>query len=371
MQVVHSPSANRGSGMKVLTLMDVHIRAKNASREAPKKGVVFKGFEIEVDGIVAGERIDGNDVWYRDLNGDFIWSGGTTRVEEGRRVQVGEESVSATQMTPSQRSLQIGEIWKHTRGAGVRVAVIDTGLDASHPSLRGGFREGFNANDSGDASDRDGHGTQCAGIIAARGAGRMIGVAPECELYAAKIMNMRVDGFLVADMERAFRWAIDHEVDVISVSLGISADENGRLRQAVKTAVDAGITVVAAIGNTNRHTGDPDVGDFPAKCPGCVSVGAVNDELELMSYTKRNAGLTICAPGHDVLSTGLGGSFSTHRCTSLAAPFVAGVVALMKSKRKEAMPGEIEHALVSTAAERVDDGYSYRIIQPLAAYEAL
>jgi len=360
--------------LKILTLQNINLREKTASRMARKKGVVFKDFEVEVARVVTGEAIEGNDVWYQDRNGDFLWSGGTTRVEDVTQQQVGPLVIDDHQLSPAQRMLGIPEIWKHATGKGVRVAVIDTGILSSHPDLSPPFVAGFNARQSNtDFADIDGHGTHCAGIIAARGLGEMIGVAPDCALYAVKMANRQTSGFSKEAFQAAIDWAIDQQVHVISLSLGTNEDADQTLRLSVEKAVNADIVVVAAIGNegTDQQGPAPEHGDVPARYAACISVGALHDDLTLTAYTSKFDNITVCAPGNDVVSTWKDGRYHRETCTSMATPFVAGVVALLRSKRPDLPAADLHAILKNTALEKQDGPLRYRVIQPLAAFHEL
>ena len=361
--------------MKVLTIQDVHIRENRPSREARRKGVVFKDFEIDVERVLPGESIEGNDVWYQDRNGDFLWSGGTTRIEEvARRIRVGEREIEERKLSFAQRTLGVTEIWQRTTGEGVRVAVIDSGILNTHVDFGGSFQEGFNARSMGQSfADIDGHGTHCAGVIAAGGAGEMIGVAPGCDLFAVKMINRQTSGFSEDAFERAMDWAIQKKVHVVSLSLGTDRDPDNRLLDCLEKAALADILVVAAIGNEGED--QPGVsrehGDFPAVHPECISVGALNDDLTMTAYTSRFSDITICAPGNNVHSTWIDGGYRRNTCTSIATPFVAGVAALLRSKRPDLKADAIRDALVNTALEREQNGLKYRVIQPLVAFNAV
>ena len=360
--------------MKVKTLQDVHIRAHHPRRVDPAKGIVFKGFVIEVARELEGERIDGNARWYQDLNGDFIWSGGTTKIEEIPHIDVVREAIAHDKLSASQKQLRIPEIWERTRGEGVKVAVIDSGIVREHPDFRGAITDGFNARSPGaHFHDLDGHGTHCAGVIGARGLGEVIGVAPACSLFPIKMINRQTSGFSVDAFEKAMFWAIERGVHVISISLGKEEDPGNAMLHVVEKAMQANIVVVAAIGNDGEdHAGmGLNLGDFPAVHPECISVGALADDLTLATYSSRFSGTTLCAPGNNVKSTWKDGGYSTQTCTSIATPFVAGVAALMRAKRPGASVDEIRNALVRTAALRRVGDFEYRVIQPVAAFDAV
>lgn len=360
--------------MRVKTLKDVHVRAHHPRRTGRPKGVVFEGFVIEIAREVSGESIDGNARWYQDRNGDFIWSGGTTRIEEIPVTDIVAEAEEVDKLSIGQKKLSIPEIWKKTRGEGVKVAVLDSGIDRTHPEFKQAIAEGTNTRSPAfGVEDSDGHGTHCAGIIGARGHGEVIGVAPACKLYPVKVINGQTSPFKLRAFLEAMSWAVQKRVDVISISLGTEKDTENAILAAVEHAVQANIIVVAAIGNDGDDPPEPDQppGDFPAVHPECISVGALNDDLTLDPITSRFPNITLCAPGRMVKSTWVAGRYEQKTGTSMAAPFVAGVAALLKSKRPAASPREIRKALVDTALVKEQGGLTYRVIQPLKAFNAL
>jgi subtilisin family serine protease len=178
-------------------------------------------------------------------------------------------------------------------------------------------------------ADRQGHGTHVAGTIAARANEvGVIGVAPLCRLLIGKVLGD--DGSGTSDAVAAgIDWAADSGADVLSMSLG-SPQPATEIHAAIRRAVAKGKFVICAAGNDGR---DRSV-NFPARWEETVAVGAVDRNGAIARFSSRGPEVDICAPGQDVLSTFFGGSYAKLSGTSMATPFVAGVVALMLAKHR-------------------------------------
>lgn len=257
--------------------------------------------------------------------------------------------------------------WDVTTGdSAVKVAVIDTGVDARHPDLTANVVDQYDVSSgsvvhrgsgvNNDACDI-GHGTFVAGVIGAAGDNGkgVAGVAwqvgildiasgdpARCGLFA--------DSSLLAGMELA----IDNDVDVINLSLGGLGDTcPTSFQNAIDSARAAGITVVAAAGNEEEQFAG--ITSVPASCNGVISVGAVGDGGQPAPYSNSNDWVDITAPGGDtahggkpVVSTYPNGAYAAAEGTSFSAPYVSGVVALMRSVNPGLTPAETERILLGT-----------------------
>lgn len=220
-------------------------------------------------------------------------------------------------------TIKANKAWKlNYNGKGVKIGIIDTGVDTAHKDLRvaGGksFIEGIPS-----YRDNNGHGTHVAGIIGALDNKiGMIGVAPKSELYALKALDKDGTGY-VSDVINAINWCIDNKMDIINLSMGINEDLF-YLKDAVDRAAAAEIVVVAAAGNEAKNNVS-----YPARYPSVIGTGALKTSTSLASFSNKGSGITVTAPGYKIYST-LPGGFGTYSGTSMAAPFVAGTLALYK-----------------------------------------
>ncbi|NLE75686.1 MAG: S8 family serine peptidase [Chloroflexi bacterium] len=222
-------------------------------------------------------------------------------------------------------------------GQGVRVAVIDTGIDYTHPDLGGGIGPGhkvitgYNYIDgTTNPMDNHGHGTHVAGIIAANG--QLRGVAPDAALLAYKVLDRAGEG-LESDVMAAIERALVDGAHVINLSLGGGGNPNDPMSQAVDAAADAGAVVVVAAGNGGRYGGL----DSPGVARGSLTVGASTKLDALASFSSQGPvpetwaiKPDLLAPGMDIASTWPGGRYATLSGTSMAAPHVAGAAALLR-----------------------------------------
>ncbi len=211
------------------------------------------------------------------------------------------------------------------KGAGARVALLDTGIDSEHLDLEGGYEGGqdFVNNDS-DPWDDNGHGTEVAGVLAARENGfGLIGVAPEAELWAVKVLGSDAQG-AISDVIKGLEWAIDHGIGVVNMSLG-TPQNSQTLREAVRAAWEAGLVLIAAAGNESSRV------LYPAAYEEVIAVGATKKDDKLAWFSNSGPGIELVAPGEEVPATYPGNRYRLASGTSFAASHVAGVAALLVS----------------------------------------
>lgn len=258
-------------------------------------------------------------------------------------------------------ALDVATAWPLTTGRGVTVAVLDSGVAGTHPDLTGALVPGINTRgDRGDRSapdtDDNGHGTHVAGIIAARagnGTGGS-GVAPDATIMPVKVLGPDGTGWL-SDVTEGIIWATDHGASVINLSLG--GPDADVMAPAVQYAQRHGVTVVAAAGNEGSTSPS-----YPAALPGVLSVAALDQHRELATYSNRGGTIDFTAPGSAIVSTVPGG-YETMSGTSMAAPQVSGVVALLRSVSPVADPlASLQVGVTDLGSPGRDDRYGHGMV---------
>jgi len=253
-------------------------------------------------------------------------------------------------------------------GKGVKLAVLDTGFDFGHPDFAGRtiHRKSFVGRQ---AIDKDGHGTHCAGIAGGgrKGkAGVRYGVAPGSRLYIGKILDDHGEGSDGLALE-GIEWALEKGCRIISMSFGAEATGgySAIFESVAQTVLAAGSLLIGATGNESKKGRIAPV-NHPANCPSVLAVGALTSALRLAEFScggtgrllgTRGSGLggdvggqvDLAAPGDEILSAKIGGGTALDSGTSMAAPFVAGIAALLWEQYPEASAWEIWTKLVQRA----------------------
>lgn len=252
------------------------------------------------------------------------------------------------------RAIKADTAWDTTAGApSVIVATIDTGADMNHPDLRANLdaQDAKNLVEEGNPVDDDyGHGTHVAGIIAAVGnnAAGVIGVAWRARVLPIRVLGVDGSGSAYNTVE-ALQYAVQAGAKVVNMSLG-SPDHSDIEADAISQAIAAGVVVVAAAGN---EATDGNYEEYPASYPGVISVGAIGPDLKRAWFSNYNSHVTVSAPGVDILSTipsRFGPSpYGYMSGTSMAAPMVSGVAALILSVHPGWSPARVTQQLVATA----------------------
>lgn len=277
--------------------------------------------------------------------------------------------------------IEADEVPSTINGSGIRVAVIDTGIDYDHPDLNVAGGKSF-VRYTSDYIDDAGHGTHVAGTIAAvNNTIGVIGVAPNVSLYSLKALDSSGSGY-VTDINAAIEWAINNNIDVISMSIGggytISQEEE------CQAAYDAGIVIVAAAGNEASSV------SYPAALSSVIAVSATDSADDIAYFSNYGPEVELAAPGVNILSTYLGGGYGQMQGTSMATPHVSGVVALLLSSNVssgtgvdldgdgEWDPKEVRYRLNATAddymipsGEEHNESYGYGIVDASAALDGL
>ena len=286
-------------------------------------------------------------------------------------------------------ALHVQQAWQITRGKGVTVAVLDTGVEADHPDLIGNVLAGrdmigFGATEGDRPWAR--HGTAMAGIIAAHGHGPgdadgVIGIAPEAKILPVRVILEDDDaargkarstrGNALAE---GIRWAADHGANVINLSLGddsASAHPEPAEDEAIQYALKKNVAVVASAGNGGEKC---DHVSYPAAYPGVIAATAGDRFGVRASFSTRRWYATVSAPGDKIVIADPDHKYYQGWGTSAASAFVSGAVALIKAVHPGLAPAQIKQLLEDTARDAPvggrDDSRGFGMIDPVAALKA-
>jgi subtilisin len=251
------------------------------------------------------------------------WALGGPGVPEGLVIE-GQPSVLAETIPAGVAQIKAPAAWDCTRGKVIKVAVLDTGIDYNHPDLAPNFKWGISfVSDESSVMDFNGHGTHCAGTIAAAQNGiGVVGVAPAAYLYGVKVLS-KTGGGAWSNLIAGIDWCINKkDLDILSMSLGGTSAPSA-LKSMCDLAWKQGALLVAAAGN---EYGGPVI--YPAKYTSVIAVSAIDSANNLASFSSKGPEVELCAPGVNVLSTLPGGSYGTKNGTSMACPHVSGAAAL-------------------------------------------
>ncbi|QAY59142.1 peptidase S8 [Microbacterium protaetiae] len=292
---------------------------------------------------------------------------------------------------PAFQILQAERAWALTRGDGVVVAVVDSGVNAANPHLTGAVLKGVNlVDDDADSTGRSddyGHGTAIAGQIAARGISDsgVIGLAPQVKILPVRVYADVDDqavkagtGPDISRLARGIRYAADHGAQIINVSLSTAASD-ARLVDAVAYAADHGSLVVASAGNRDQTesvaSNDRDGARYPAAAAGALGVAAVGVDGVVTSDSIHGPHVSLSAPGQNILSVSPAGGdciFAADApATSYATGYVSAAAALVAAQFPDETPAQWAYRLEVTARranpDARDDVSGWGIVQPYSA----
>lgn len=289
------------------------------------------------------------------------------------------------------------------KGEGVRVAIIDSGVNYNHPDLDGNYVGGWDfIQDDGDPMDVYGHGTHVAGTVCAEdndngalsGPYGVVGVAPKCALYALRVLDDAGYGY-ASDLIAAMEWAIANHIQVANLSLGWDRDPGSLVAQAFANAEQAGMVVVAAAGNNGTRSGKGENVSWPARYASVIAVAATDNTGMRAIFSSTGTKVELAAPGVSVFSTwndstsplspqpvcrttnGITECYKYGSGTSMASPHVAGAAALViaagivDTNGNYRINDEVRQRLIDTAddlgAAGRDPQYGYGLVNAYAA----
>jgi len=268
-------------------------------------------------------------------------------------------------------------VWSTNTGKGVNVAILDTGVDYDHPDLAGNIAGGINYAGSWwkDGStnklywdDKYGHGSYCAGIVAALNNNiGVVGVAPGASLWAVKVLGDNGYGY-ISDIIQGLEWCVDNGIDIASMSFG-AAEYSESLANACNAAYNAGVLLVAAAGN---EKGGPVI--YPAAYKSVIAVSATNTNDVIADFSSVGPEVELAAPGVNIKSTYTNGQYAIGSGTSAACPHVAGAAALAWAAEPSLTAEQLRIKLQQTAedlgAAGRDNLYGYGLVNAAAAAQA-
>jgi hypothetical protein len=242
-----------------------------------------------------------------------------------------------------QRSLPLSGSYRYTGAGNVTAYILDSGIRLSHREFGGRARSGYDFVDhDSDASDCNGHGTHVAGIVG----GSTYGVAKDVKLVSVRVLNCKGTA-TYSQIIAGVNWVARHAVKPAVANMSLGGPGSAALDTAVRNSIAAGVTFVAAAGNSSVNA----CAMSPARVPAALTVGATDRADARASFSNYGDCLDLFAPGVNILSAYRGGDRTAARMngTSMAAPHVAGAAALYLAGRPDATPREVGDALVAAA----------------------
>jgi thermitase len=240
--------------------------------------------------------------------------------------------------------------WDLAQGVGVTIAILDSGIDPTHPDLCSKMVPGYNFYDNNtDTADVYGHGTKVAGVAAAVSNNDQGVASVACEAFLMPLRVTGNDGYAyTSTLSKGLIWAADHGARVMNMSFSSVAGIS-TITSAAQYARNQGSVVVAAAGNSGCYDSTPEN-------PYMISVSATDSAYNLASFSSRGEYVDLAAPGVDIYTTVMGGGYDSVSGTSFSSPVVAGVVALIMSANPSLAPAEVEQILLATADDLGDAG---------------
>lgn len=325
-----------------------HLERRSIER---RKGKIRRNFRLikAMSVVLSEEEIE---LMKQDENVAYI--------EENAIYTASVEPLQGSEYTDSWGVVHVGAYAAHAsgnRGTGVKIAVIDTGIDPTHEDLDGNYRGGYDfVFDDEDPNDENDHGTHVAGIIAAEENGTgVVGVAPEAEIYAVRVL----DGAGFGSLEwiiLGIQWAVENDMDIANLSL--EGPDFQSLRDCCDSAYESGLLLVAAGGNTNGG-----LVKYPGGYDSVIAVAGTDANNNKAYFSPVGPELELAAPGVEILSTVRSGGYSTLDGTSQAAPHVAGAAALFfltnppDENENGMIHDEVREMLRTTATDLGDEGF--------------
>jgi subtilisin family serine protease len=390
--------------MVIRFLYDINIRQSPVDLDLPPVGVFYADTEWWVEpGTVRGTSIGNNDLWYTNGKGLFVWSGAAEVIKGAPQDPIPFDSyqfefapltghpINWDRIYFDEKHMNWGidhyqilkEYWQKRglTGKGVKVAILDTGIFFDHPDLKPAVK-GFKnlcTEAWGQNHDLDGSGTRSAGLIAAQGRAHVFGIAPEADLYVAKIMQHfyepRADRLI-----EGIRWALQQQVDIILTSVDLTSDritraERDQLEHLIDSMKTLEVLFISSAGDAVKNEQED---RYPAAFPTCLSVGAFDQRQLHMETSAKSPQLDLLAPGEDLLTTGLNHNVDHFGGTAAAAAFTAGLAALCYQLLKErgialsmSEWSDLFNKSATSSPDQDQTAYGSGLLNPLALLQQL
>lgn len=308
--------------------------------------------EMQIDTVALPTRTAVAEQVEHDQNNPDVYAVSTTPIRV-RAAATPNDTYRGSQW--AHNVLNIDQVHDIATGAGVTVAVVDTGIQANHPDLVGKVTAGTDTTSEAlsPGVDPDGHGTHVAGIIAANtnNAAGVASIAPDASLLSVKALLGDGTGWST-DIAEGVTWAVNNGADVINLSLAVDGDDPV-LETAINYANTANVTVAAAMGNDRIVN----TVSYPAAYSTVLAVGSTDSSDNLSTYHNTGSHIKLVAPGNSILSTDTGSGYATMTGSSMATPHVAAAAALLREMHVDYTPAQIRTALQNSAVDKGASGW--------------
>lgn len=333
-------------------------------REEDRRILTFHDPKVYFDCIHEWHELPGSashlqNVSYSSLTHSIIASSSLTdrmesefkhdiTVEEDSRVHIHavQGSIGSGPGVPwGVKQIRAPQAWSISTGHRIKIGVIDTGVDFSHPDLQNSVTRGINLVNRGmPPYDDNGHGTHISGTIAAANSTQgMIGVAPRSTVYPVKAFDHNGSAF-VSDIVMGIDWCVNTGVNIINMSFGMHTRSRALL-DIVAKAYQSGVIIVASSGNDGKRRSV----DYPARYPQTISVGATDRNRRIPPFSNRGQFVDIYAPGDKIVSAWLHGKYHEMSGTSMATSHISGTIALLLAQKPDIKPAAIKSLLRRTS----------------------
>lgn len=349
----------------IVAVDKLNIRSFVPTSLSDKAGIVgeaFKGYTFE-GAEETNVPTTSLGKWYRDLNGYFFWGGGVNALSAETPAPVDNDAWYYKLRIPELQKATIFHPQNSSPGKNVTVAILDSGIATEHKEQF--FKDSFDEKNSRSFTntsieDTFGHGTHCAGLIAASLNDQFLSIAPTIRLLMGKISNAGTPS--VVNLQKALEWVKDNkDIDILSISGGIFGDYP-QIKKLIDEISAQDTIIISSIGNAPGHG----AGLYPAKYfKQVVSVGSTDSLGTISGFTIRSPELTICVPGENIKSL-FPSTTEVLSGTSQACAVMTGISALVVSKLKKdkkIKPEEFKQFIYTNSVLRSHGAFSYRILQ--------